>query len=308
MWADGADVRRAGARPSRRGLARAGLAAAALAALASPRLVAAQQCHGWTVPATMTFPAYSPFVGTPTTITATINNFQCPKPVTVEIGITTGNSGTYAPRRMTSTTNPADTIDYNLYSDGGYGAVWTDNAPRVPVNLTAGTATIYGAVAPQQNVAPGTYTDTVQVRLYSEKTPPLPLTLTAQMTVTVTVPAACNIAPGTLAFGTYVGTGPAVDAQGAFDIQCTRNTPYTVGLGPGNNFSLTRRMAAGTSYLAYELYRDAGRTSIWDMTSLVGGTTPSIAPVTLTVYGRIPAAQLVASGSYSDTVQSTVTF
>ncbi len=305
MWADGSDVRRAGAGLGwRRAAGPARLLAAAFAVAAASPAAGAPACTSWTVPATVTFPAYSPFTATANTVTATIT-MTCPPPVTAEIGITTGGSGTYTPRRMVSTTNPSDVIQYDLSPAAG-GPPWTDSPP-VPVSGT--TVTVYGSIPTLQNVAPGAYTDTVEVRLYSSKNPPPTLTFTAQMTIAVTVPAVCTIAPGTLAFGSYVGTGPALDAQGAFDIQCTRNTPYTVGLGPGNNFSATRRMAAGTSYLAYELYRDVARTSIWDTAlGVVTGTTTSITPVPLTVYGRIPASQFVPSGSYSDTVQSTVTF
>ncbi len=138
-------------------------------------------------------------------------------------------------------------------------------------------------------------------------------TATSSLTVTATVAKICVIGAGTVAFGTYDPVGvnavAPLDASGAFTVACTKNTAYTVGLGLGNNASgSTRRMTSGADFLSYELYTDNTRTTVWNAVNTVGGTAASIAPVTLTVYGRVAAAQNVADGSFTDTVVSTVNF
>jgi spore coat protein U-like protein len=58
----------------------------------------------------------------------------------------------------------------------------------------------------------------------------------------------------------------------------------------------------------YGLYTNASRMIPWD--SAVGGVTSGSGGTTaaLTVYGRIPAQQIVPAGSYSDTLTVTMTF
>jgi spore coat protein U-like protein len=75
--------------------------------------------------------------------------------------------------------------------------------------------------------------------------------------------------------------------------------------------NLTRRLAAGTQRLDYEIYRDAARTETWSAgqnalryVSAAGITSTS----ELMVYGRIPSGQDVASGNYNDVVTATVDF
>jgi spore coat protein U-like protein len=133
------------------------------------------------------------------------------------------------------------------------------------------------------------------------------------MAVQAIIAPACTIGAGALAFGGYDPIGAnataPLDAQGSFQVACTRNTVYAVALGPGSFAAgATRQMANGAQRLAYELYSDPGRTAPWSGASTVAGTAASILPVTLTVYGRIPAGQGVSPGSYADTVQSTINF
>jgi spore coat protein U-like protein len=66
----------------------------------------------------------------------------------------------------------------------------------------------------------------------------------------------------------------------------------------------------GTGRLGYDLYTNAGRSTVWGCTTTndVDVTSTSSAANVMTVYGRIPAGQDVATGSYSDTVVVTVTF
>jgi spore coat protein U-like protein len=147
---------------------------------------------------------------------------------------------------------------------------------------------------------------------------------TSTVTVTTTVPASCNINAATLAFAAYdpVNTHATTpdDATGGIVIRCTKGaTGITIDLGNGahNSGGTQRQMVHATDssvLLAYEIYKETGRTSIWgsgDSGSANSGSTlnGTGADVTVTMYGRIPSAQLQAiSGSYSDTVVSTINF
>jgi spore coat protein U-like protein len=138
-------------------------------------------------------------------------------------------------------------------------------------------------------------------------------TATATLTVSANVIESCTVTNGTLAFGDYAPTGTgAVDQTGTFTVACTKGTDATVGLGDGDNFlSGARRMKNGSEFLTYELYKESARTNVWG--SAVGAVVTlaaasSNAPQTLTVYGRIAAGQDVSQGSFSDSVQITVTY
>jgi len=136
------------------------------------------------------------------------------------------------------------------------------------------------------------------------------------LTVNATVLGICTIDPATLAFGNYDSTA-SVDVSTNITVRCTSGSSYWVGLGTGTNASgATRRMTDGTSFLTYELYRDAGHTQIWDNAdpapalphSSAGNPGAGLSAYTTAVYGRIPAAQLVPVGVYGDAVVMTVNF
>ena len=141
------------------------------------------------------------------------------------------------------------------------------------------------------------------------------------MTVTATVNVNCTFtATPTMAFGNYdpvvVNATTPLDQTATYQIVCTKNAPYWVGLdaglgGANSAASTSRSMLNGTTQLGYELYLDSGRTTVWGNTQTtgVGGTSPGIAAkINGTIYGRIPAGQDVVAGNYTDTVVVTVNF
>ncbi len=96
--------------------------------------------------------------------------------------------------------------------------------------------------------------------------PAVAATATATLTVSANVISSCTVTNGTLAFGDYAPTGTGnVDQTGYVPtVACTKGTGATVGLGDGDNFlSGARRMKNGSEYLAYELYKESGRTNVW---------------------------------------------
>lgn len=148
----------------------------------------------------------------------------------------------------------------------------------------------------------------------------LPFSASAQtaqttMDVSATVVEACIVTATNLAFGNYdpTGSNPA-DATSAITVTCTPGTGFTVGLNAGTTAGATvtsRQMASGSNRLGYGLYQDVARTVNWGNTP--GTDTPAAAtagltPSVLTVYGRVPAQQAVAVGSYTDTVTVTVSY
>lgn len=139
-------------------------------------------------------------------------------------------------------------------------------------------------------------------------------TATNTLTVNANVLGICTIDPATLAFGNYDATA-SVDVSTNITVRCTSGSSYWVGLGLGSNANAAaRRMSDGTSFLAYELYRDSGRTQIWDNADPAPATPrsaagdPGFSAYTTPVYGRIPAAQIVPIGVYADSVVMTVNF
>ena len=139
----------------------------------------------------------------------------------------------------------------------------------------------------------------------------------ASLTVSATVTQNCTITTTPVNFGAYDpvsanATAP-LDGLGSVVVTCTRGAAAKVGLSVGNNAEgTTRRMGQGAAaYLAYELYKDASRATVWGDTldtALDIAPAPSRNPRTFTVYGRVAAAQDATVGAYTDTVLATVNF
>jgi spore coat protein U-like protein len=142
-------------------------------------------------------------------------------------------------------------------------------------------------------------------------------TATANLGVSATVTNNCTISTAALAFGSYdpvvAHASTNLDGTGTVIVACTKGASSTIGLGLGSNASgSTRRMTDGSSnYLTYELYSDAGRTTLWGNSGgdlYNPGAAPSKTARNFTVYGRVTSNQDVPAGSYNDTVVATVNF
>lgn len=136
----------------------------------------------------------------------------------------------------------------------------------------------------------------------------------------------CTVSATGPSFGTYnpLSASPAL-ANGSVTATCTLtgNSSTTVNItssyskGSSNTYS-SRTMKSGTNVLNYNLYFDAAFTQIrGDGTggSQTGGGTLNLTPSSRTqttpdsvIYGRVPAGQDVAAGSYSDTIVVTITY
>ena len=88
---------------------------------------------------------------------------------------------------------------------------------------------------------------------------------------------------------------------------CTPNSGYQIGLNEGTSPGATvnqRKMVSGANALNYQLYSDSSRSTIWGNTTgtdTVTGVGTGLAQ-DHTVFGAIPAAQVVPAGDYADTI------
>ncbi len=135
----------------------------------------------------------------------------------------------------------------------------------------------------------------------------------------------CSITATGPAFGIYDPlNGSPTLANGNVTATCTLvsggsttiNLVSSYSAGNSNSF-VSRSMKSGSNVLSYNLYYDAAFTQIrGDGTggSQTGGTSMTLTrtsptdSINSTIYGRIPAGQDVAPGSYSDVITLTVTY
>jgi spore coat protein U-like protein len=145
-------------------------------------------------------------------------------------------------------------------------------------------------------------------------------TATSNFTVTASVANNCTISTTGITFGAYdpivANATTALDSTGSVTITCTQGAATTIGLNAGNNTAnasgTTRAMNSGTNFLSYEIFQNAGRTTLWGNSGadlFTPEAAPSSAARTFTTHGRVPPGQDVpSSGSYTDTVTATVNF
>lgn len=119
------------------------------------------------------FGTYNPTNSSPTDATGNVHVFCTVLLVSVlaqtNISLSTGGSGTYSPRKMSS---GANLLDYNLYQEASHTTVWgdgtggtaiiTDNV-LIAVLGTSIDHTIYGRLPANQFVVAGNYSDTITV-------------------------------------------------------------------------------------------------------------------------------------------------
>lgn len=128
------------------------------------------------------------------------------------------------------------------------------------------------------------------------------------LNVTATVLNTCAVTTSPVSF---VNVGlETTTANGSVTVTCTNSDGFTVALDGGDAADISARTLSHdteTASFTYQLYTDAGFTTVWgDGTtgSTNAGTGPSD---TLIVYGQTTGTPQVA-GTYSDSVQVTVTF
>jgi len=133
--------------------------------------------------------------------------------------------------------------------------------------------------------------------------------------ITASVSAKCTIGAFSIAFGSYDPFAAApLDQSGTVTINCTKATSGVVSFDLGVNASgANRRMqdtGATGNYLGYEVYTDAGHTTVWNAVNTVtlGPSVSKNTALTATAFGRVAAGQDAAVLSYQDTLVATVNF
>lgn len=118
-----------------------------------------------------------------------------------------------------------------------------------------------------------------------------------------------------VAFGSYdvFAATANTNGVGSLTVTCQGGGPATfvVRLSTGQSLSYASRvMKSGTNSLNYNLYTTSARTLVWgDGTGASGTRTVARNNTsTLSIFGRIPAGQDVATGTYVDSITASVNF
>ena len=150
---------------------------------------------------------------------------------------------------------------------------------------------------------------------------------TATFDVKLTVLKACSVLAGTTSdidLGSQDATATNVQNSNTISVTCSKKTPYTIGLTPGNNSTTGAGVMAAQNVapvtgnndsVGYQLRSTAGLTgTVWGDTNSDGATvgngvsgTGNGAAQSHTVYATVPTMN-VTPDAYKDTVKVTVRY
>jgi spore coat protein U-like protein len=145
-------------------------------------------------------------------------------------------------------------------------------------------------------------------------------TVTNTMAVSAIVTANCTISAAGLAFGGYdpFGTNATNPLPGnaMLTIKCTSGAPATINMDQGLHDTTgtagapARQMMLGGNFLRYDLFQDAGMTTVWANTpgTAASYTGTGATDTSVFVYGQVLPGQNVPVGTYNDTVTVSITF
>lgn len=104
--------------------------------------------------------------------------------------------------------------------------------------------------------------------------------------------------------------GELVGSLGTLQVQCSPNATPVLTIGSGAHDAGGRRyMAASSNTVTYRLYSDAARTNEITIGGQLTLGTASTTPISVPIYARVNSnGQVLAAGSYTDTVQVTLTW
>lgn len=141
-------------------------------------------------------------------------------------------------------------------------------------------------------------------------------TTNGPIAVTINITNACTITTNPLDFGSTSALATNIDVDTQVAVLCSGAAPVSIAFDAGSGTGSTiaaRKMSGPGGAVDYNLYREAGRTTILGQTSGPGGNTidfTSTAGTTVfsTIFGRVPSQTLKPVGSYASTVTATLTF
>lgn len=264
-----------------------------------------------------------------------------------------GSRNTFSPRLLKSGSNYAG---YQIYTNAGNTDFWGTSPPNGDPNQIyfdfSGGRTVtksisfYSKMMPispalngttnLQSIIPGSYSssfsgghtswDTTLLtnqtvdtscnpRLYS-RSGNFPFSVSASVAQNCSI----NGVIGDINFGTVASSSTNLSGNTSLSIQCTRTTPYSIGLTPSNGNTsgngLLTKVGSPTDTVPYQLRQSAGATApIWGNSTAIAPSLPgngvqgvgSGVAQSYTVYATIPSASS-AAGDYLDSVLVSVNY
>ena len=152
-------------------------------------------------------------------------------------------------------------------------------------------------------------------------TPAMADTATSTFQVTVTIQKACTVTAGAasnISLGTVASTATNVAGNNTISVNCSKTTPYYIGLAPSNANTAGLGAMAGTGANAdkvgYQLRSTAGTSgTIWGNTATASSVGNGVAGTgtganqSHTVYVTVPSANFTPD-TYTDTVTVNVNY
>lgn len=280
------------------------------------RVEAQGNCSWEVAPPDIVFGNYSVFSPTPLELNTSFQ-VRCTPNTSATVRLTRGtSSASYDPRTVS---NGTERLNYNLYNDSSMTSIWGDGTGGSTdywlINATPQekvfNESIYARVFPGPDVGAGPYTDTITATLaWGNKT------AARTFIVSVNILRECRVETFNLAFGTYDPVAAhrttPLDATGQVRVYCTKGTAGVISLSSGTNFAGgSRRMRRATDFLLYDIFRESSYMSVWNSVNTNSAVSTSrLIPLAggFTAFGRIPAAQNIGIGGYTDTVVATVNY
>jgi spore coat protein U-like protein len=126
--------------------------------------------------------------------------------------------------------------------------------------------------------------------------------------VAVSVQAACEVTATDLDLGTHAAeAGSPHQGTTLLRATCTPDSSYNIRLNDGTSPGATvnqRKMVSGAQVRNYQLYSEAQRSTVWGNTT--GTDTANGVGTGLsqdhTVFGAVPAAQVIPASGYAETI------
>jgi spore coat protein U-like protein len=237
-------------------------------------------------------------------------------------GLTLKNGANSISYQITQSNGSALTTGFVFINASGntvVGLFSGSSSANVPINITTNVSA---------NVPAGTYIDTIQVtwaprNICEGAISGVGLCLgtttntntISSLVVTLVVTNDCVITAPNIAFGSAPLPSAFPTVSQGIGLLCTKDLAYSVGLSAGSNASAgQRRMASGTNYLAYDIFKASG--ALWGEvgsarvpetlgSAVANGDTVQTIPYSATVY---PAQAPPPAGSYTDNVVVDVQF
>lgn len=126
--------------------------------------------------------------------------------------------------------------------------------------------------------------------------------------------ASCTVASLTIAFGSYnVFSATDQTTSGRIKVMCSGTSAsnaitITSSAGASGSFA-ARTLVSGQDTLTYNLYLDSNEQTVWgDGAQGSSAYVGALGTFNLTIYGKIPAGQDAATGSYNDALVTTINF